>query len=168
MFDKIGSFNVRNLSLYLSKNRKLSKKAEIMTKNIQLPEKINNACEEIISHYSHLIIAGMNNIDIDNMEKELVMALSKIFDKCIAEDEAILLRNKYHKDNLVGKGVKTAFGVVSKLGISPLDAGTSILNGKQLRDFGWKVAEELYKTWLKDGHTKEDIPQYILDLENDM
>ena len=35
MSDKIGSFNVRNLSLYLSKNRKLSKKAEIMTKNIQ-------------------------------------------------------------------------------------------------------------------------------------
>jgi hypothetical protein len=97
------------------------------------------------------------------MEKELVMALSKIFDKCIAEDEAILLRNKYHKDNLVGKGVKIAFGVVS-----PLGAGTSILNGKQLRDFGWEVAEELYKTWLKDGHTKEDIPQYILDLENDM
>jgi hypothetical protein len=49
-----------------------------------------------------------------------------------------------------------------------LDAGASILNGKQLRDFGWEVAEELYKTWLKDGHTKEDIPQYILDLENDM
>jgi hypothetical protein len=159
MFDKIGSFNVRNLSLYLSKNRKLSKKAEI----IQSPEKINNACEEIISHYSHLIIAGMNNIDIDIMEKELVMALSKIFDKCIAEDEAILLRNKYHKDNLVGKGVKIAFGVVS-----PLGAGTSILNGKQLRDFGWEVAKEFYKTWLKDGHTKEDIPQYILDLENDM
>lgn len=163
MFYKIGSFNVRNLSLYLSKNRKLSKKAEIMTKNIQLPEKIKNACEEIISHYSHLIIAGMNNIDIDIMEKELVMALSKIFDKCIAEDEAILLRNKYHKDNLVGKGVKTAFGVVS-----PLYAGTSILNGKQLRDFGWEVAEEFYKIWLKDGHTKEDIPQYILDFENDM
>lgn len=160
---KIGSFNVRNLSLYLSKNRKLSKKAEIMTKNIQLTEKINNACEEIISHYSHLIIAGMNNIDIDNMEKELVMALSKVFDKCIAEDEASLLRNKYHKDNLVGKGVKIAFGVVS-----PLGAGTSLINEKQLRDFGWEVAKELYKTWLKDGHTKEDIPQYILDLENDM
>ena len=164
MSDKIGSFNVRNLSLYLSKNRKLSKKAEIMTKNIQLPEKINNACEEIISHYSHLINAGMNNIDIDIMEKELVMALSKVFDKCIAEDEAILLRNKYHKDDLVGKSVKTAFGVVSKLGVSPLNVGTS----KQLRDFGWEVAAELYKTWLKDGHTKEDIPQYILDLENDM
>lgn len=141
---------------------------EIMTKNIQLPEKINNACEEIISHYSHLIIEGMNNIDIDIMEKELVMALSKIFDKCIAEDEAILLRNKYHKDNLVGKGVKTAFGVVSKLGVSSLDAGTSIVNGKQLRDFGWEVAKEFYKIWLKDGHTKEDIPQYILNLENDM
>jgi hypothetical protein len=82
-----------------------------------------------------------------------------------AENRKLKIENE---DNLVGKGVKTAFGVVSKFSGFPLDAGTSILNEKQLRDFGWEVAKEFYKTWLKDGHTKEDIPQYILDLENDM